>query len=57
MSFEYTADLQATSTFPFHFHFHGLDAPALERVIRRMSKRWRDVWNWVRPEADALGIG
>ena len=37
-SFEYTADLQATSTFPFHFHFHVLDAPALENVIRRMSE-------------------
>ena len=35
-SFEYTADLQATSTFPFHFHFHVLDASALENVIRRM---------------------
>ena len=21
-SFEYTADLKATSTFPYHFHFH-----------------------------------
>ena len=38
MSFEYTADLQATSTFPFHFHFHVLDAPALENVIRGMSR-------------------
>ena len=36
-SFYLTADLQATSTFPFHFHFHGLDAPALEKVIRGMS--------------------
>ena len=36
-SFAFTADLQATSTFPFHFHFHGLDASALENVIRRMS--------------------
>ena len=34
-SFEYTADLQATSTFPFHFPFHALDAPVLENVIRR----------------------
>ena len=42
-SFQYTADLQATSTFPFHFHFHVLDAPALENVIRRTPK----VWNWV----------
>ena len=42
-SFEYTADLQSTSTFPFHFiliHFHVLDAPALENVIRGMSKAW-----------------
>ena len=38
ISFENTADLQATSTFPFHFHFHVLDAPALENVIRGMSK-------------------
>ena len=39
-SFYFTADLQSTSTFPFHFHshFHVLDAPALENVIRRMSK-------------------
>ena len=36
-SFKYTADLQATSTFPFHFHFHGLDASALENVIRGIS--------------------
>ena len=36
-SFFNTADLQATSTFPFHFHFHVLDAPALENVIRRKS--------------------
>ena len=35
-SFGYTADLQATSTFPYHFHFHVLDAPALENVIREM---------------------
>ena len=39
-SFEYTADLQATSTFHFQFHFHVLDAPALETVIRRMPKEW-----------------
>ena len=39
-SFYLTADLQATSTFPFHFHFHGLDAPALERVIREIPKKW-----------------
>ena len=39
-SFENTADLQATSTFPFHFHFHVLDANALENVIRRMPKYW-----------------
>ena len=37
-SFEYTSDVQATSTFPFHFHFHVLDAPALEKVIREMPK-------------------
>ena len=41
-SFEYTADLQATSTFPFHFHFHVLDAPALEKVIRGMSDYLRN---------------
>ena len=41
-SFEYTADLQATSTFPFQFHFHVLDAPALERVIRRKSDYLRN---------------
>ena len=39
-SFSFTADLQATSTFPFHFHFHVLDAPALEKFIRGMPKRW-----------------
>ena len=39
-SFKYTADLQATSTFPFHFHVHVLDAPALEKVIREMPKEW-----------------
>ena len=38
-SFEYTADLQATSTFPLHFHSHFVDAPALENVIRGMSYR------------------
>ena len=32
-SFEYTADLQATSTFPFHFHFHVLDADGLGDFI------------------------
>ena len=36
-SFCNTADLQATSTFPFHSHSHVLDAHALENVIRRMS--------------------
>ena len=41
-SFEYTADLQATSTFPFHFHFHILDASALANVIRRVVKEWED---------------
>ena len=43
-SFYYTADLQATSTFPFHFQFHVLDAPALEKVIREMPKatKWWD---------------
>ena len=41
-SFEYTADLQATSIFPFHFHFHVLDAPALEKVIREIPKQWED---------------
>ena len=40
LAFYYTADLQATSTFPFHFHFHVLDAPALEKVIREMPKKW-----------------
>ena len=40
-SFGYTADLQSTSTFPFHFHFHILDAPGLEKVIRKMPKEWR----------------
>ena len=40
-SFEFTADLQTTSTFPFHsFHFHILDAHALEKVIREMPKKW-----------------
>ena len=42
MSFEYTAGLQATSTFSFHFHFHVLDASALESVIRSMSKYLRN---------------
>ena len=42
LSFEFTADLQATSTFPFHFHFHVLDAPALENYIRRMSEYLRN---------------
>ena len=41
-SFGYTADLQATSTFPFHFHFHVLDASALEKVIREMSRYLRN---------------
>ena len=41
-SFNYTADLQSTSTFPFHFHFHVLDAPVLENVIRRMSRRLKN---------------
>ena len=41
-SFEFTANLQATSTFPFHFHFHGLDAPALKKVIREMSYMLRN---------------
>ena len=41
-SFEHTADLQATSTFPFHFHFHVLDAPALEKVIREMRNDLRN---------------
>ena len=39
-SFSYTADLQATSTFPFLLHFHVLDAPALEKVIREKPKAW-----------------
>ena len=43
-SFEHTADLQATSTFPFHFHFHVLDAPALETVIRKMPKATKWLW-------------
>ena len=41
-SFEYTADLQATSTFSFYFHFHILDSPALEKVIRRKSNYLRN---------------
>ena len=38
--FEFTADLQATSTFPFHFHVHVLDAHALENFIQRKSIYW-----------------
>ena len=41
-SFFDTADLQATSTFPFHFHSHVLDAPALENVMRGWSKYLRN---------------
>ena len=38
-SFKYTADLQATSTFPFiSILFSRLDASALENVIRKMSR-------------------
>ena len=37
MSFEYTADLQATSTFPFLFYFHALDASALKNAIREIQ--------------------
>ena len=40
VSFYYTANLQATSTFPLHFHFHVLDARDLEKVIREMPKEW-----------------
>ena len=41
-SFYRTADLQATSIFPFHFHFHFhvLDAPALAKVVRNTPKEW-----------------